>query len=90
MWKPTVDDNGNGFAVIRFLPAAEGQELPWVNTSTTSSKATGQWYVEKSLTTMNQNDPVMNIIHVFGTVDMMRTRRPLVNRNVDYTMCLTF
>ena len=29
-WKPTVDDNGNGYAVIRFLPAMEGQEMPWV------------------------------------------------------------
>ena len=29
-WKPTVDDQGNGYAVIRFLPAAEGQDLPWV------------------------------------------------------------
>ena len=59
MWKPTVDDNGNGFAVIRFLPAAEGQELPWVRYFDHFFKGpTGQWYIEKSLTTMNQNDPV--------------------------------
>jgi hypothetical protein len=59
-WKPTVDDNGNGFAQIRFLPAAEGQELPWVRYFDHFFKGpTGQWYVEKSLTTLNgQNDPV--------------------------------
>ena len=48
-WKPTVDDNGNGFAQIRFLPAAEGQELPWVRYFDHFFKGpTGQWYVEKS------------------------------------------
>jgi hypothetical protein len=58
-WKPTVDDNGNGFAQIRFLPAAEGQELPWVRYFDHFFKGpTGQWYVEKSLTTLGNNDPV--------------------------------
>ena len=28
MWKPTVDQAGNGYAIIRFLPAREGAELP--------------------------------------------------------------
>ena len=28
IWKPTVDKAGNGYAVIRFLPASEGAELP--------------------------------------------------------------
>jgi hypothetical protein len=58
-WKPTVDDSGNGYAVIRFLPAAEGQELPWVRYFDHFFKGpTGQWYVEKSLTTLGNNDPV--------------------------------
>src|SRR5210317_1207164 len=58
-WKPTVDDSGNGFAQIRFLPAAEGQELPWVRYFDHFFKGpTGQWYVEKSLTTLGNNDPV--------------------------------
>ena len=30
LWKPTVDKAGNGYAVIRFLPAPEGEDLPWV------------------------------------------------------------
>ena len=59
IWKPTVDDNGNGFAVLRFLPAAEGQELPWVRYFDHFFKGpTGQWYIEKSLTTLNNSDPV--------------------------------
>lgn len=58
-WKPTVDDSGNGYAVVRFLPAAEGQELPWVRYFDHFFKGpTGQWYVEKSLTTLGNNDPV--------------------------------
>lgn len=58
-WKPTVDDNGNGYAVIRFLPATEGQDLPWVRYWDHAFKGpTGQWYIERSLTTIGQNDPV--------------------------------
>ena len=58
-WKPTVDDSGNGYAVVRFLPAAEGSELPWVRYFDHFFKGpTGQWYVEKSLTTLGNNDPV--------------------------------
>jgi hypothetical protein len=29
LWKPELDKSGNGYAVIRFLPAPEGEELPW-------------------------------------------------------------
>ena len=58
-WKPTVDESGNGFAQIRFLPQGEGQDLPWVRYFDHFFKGpTGQWYVEKSLTTLNDKDPV--------------------------------
>ena len=61
-WKPTVDESGNGYAVIRFLPAGEGQELPWVRYWDHFFKGpTGQWYIEKSLTTIGQNDPVSEL-----------------------------
>jgi hypothetical protein len=61
-WKPTVDEGGNGYAVIRFLPAAEGQELPWVRYWDHFFKGpSGQWYIEKSLTTIGQNDPVSEL-----------------------------
>lgn len=58
-WKPTVDEQGNGYAVIRFLPPADGQDLPWVRYWDHAFKGpTGQWYIERSLTTLGQNDPV--------------------------------
>ena len=61
-WKPTVDEGGNGYAVIRFLPAGEGQELPWVRYWDHFFKGpSGQWYIEKSLTTIGQNDPVSEL-----------------------------
>jgi len=28
-WKPELDKTGNGYAVIRFLPAVKGEDLPW-------------------------------------------------------------
>ena len=59
VWKPTVDKAGNGYAVLRFLPASEGAELPWVRYWDHGFKGpTGQWYIEKSLTSIGQQDPV--------------------------------
>ena len=59
IWKPTVDKAGNGYAVLRFLPAAEGQELPWVRYWDHGFKGpTGLWYIENSLTSIGQTDPV--------------------------------
>ena len=59
IWKPTVDKAGNGYAVLRFLPPAEGNELPWVRYWDHGFKGpTGQWYIEKSLTSIGQQDPV--------------------------------
>ena len=59
IWKPTVDKAGNGYAVLRFLPAAEGVELPWVRYWDHGFKGpTGQWYIENSLTSIGQADPV--------------------------------
>ena len=59
IWKPTVDKAGNGYAVLRFLPASEGQDLPWVRYWDHGFKGpTGQWYIENSLTSIGQPDPV--------------------------------
>jgi len=59
IWKPTVDKAGNGYAVLRFLPPAEGNDLPWVRYWDHGFKGpTGQWYIEKSLTSIGQQDPV--------------------------------
>mgnify|MGYP003310613770 CR=1 FL=1 len=59
LWKPELDKTGNGYAVIRFLPAIDGEDLPWVKVWNHAFQGpTGQWYIENSLTTLNQNDPV--------------------------------
>jgi len=58
-WKPTLDKAGNGYAVIRFLPACEGDDLPWVRYWDHGFKGkTGRWYIENSLTSINLPDPV--------------------------------
>ena len=59
IWKPTVDKAGNGYAVLRFLPAGEGSDLPWVRYWDHGFKGpTGLWYIENSLTSIGQPDPV--------------------------------
>ena len=59
LWKPEVDKSGNGYAVIRFLPAPEGEDMPWAKLWNHAFQGpTGQWYIENSLTTVGQNDPV--------------------------------
>lgn len=58
-WKPTRDKAGNGFAIIRFLPPPEGEEMPFIRMWDHGFQGpTGLWYIEKSLTTLNQDDPV--------------------------------
>lgn len=58
-WSPTVDKVGNGYAIIRFLPAPEGEDLPWVRFWDHGFQGpTGRWYIENSLTTLSQPDPV--------------------------------
>ena len=62
VWKPTVDKAGNGYAVIRFLPAAAGEDLPWVRYWDHAFQGpTGQWYIENSLTSINKPDPVSEL-----------------------------
>jgi len=57
-WKPTVDKAGNGYAVIRFLPASSGEDVPFVRVFSHGFQGPGGWYIENSLTTINQKDPV--------------------------------
>ena len=57
-WQPEVDKAGNGYAIIRFLPAPMNEELPWVRIWNHGFQGPGGWYIENSLTTLNQPDPV--------------------------------
>ena len=59
LWRPQLDKSGNGYAVIRFLPPCDGENLPWAKLwSHAFQGPTGQWYIENSLTTLSQKDPV--------------------------------
>ena len=58
LYKPVVDKTGNGFAVIRFLPAPDGEELPWAKMYSHAFQGPGGWYIENSLTTIGGKDPL--------------------------------
>ena len=57
-WRPELDKSGNGMAVVRFLPAPEGEDLPWARSWNHGFQGPGGWYIENSLTTLGQKDPV--------------------------------
>ena len=57
-WKPEVDASGNGYAVIRFLPAPDGETVPWAKVYSHAFQGPGGWYIENSLTTIGDKDPV--------------------------------
>ena len=61
LWKLECDKSGNGYAVIRFLPAPNGEDLPFVKLYSHAFQGPGGWYIENSLTTMNQKDPVSEL-----------------------------
>ena len=59
LWKPELDKTGNGYAVIRFLPSVKGEDLPWAKVWNHAFQGpSGMWYIENSLTTIGQKDPV--------------------------------
>ena len=58
LWKPQMGKEGIGSAIIRFLPPAKGNELPWAKVWSHAFQGPGGWYIENSLTTIGQNDPV--------------------------------
>lgn len=57
-WRPELDKTKNGYAVIRFLAAPEGEDLPWTRLWTHGFRGPGGWYIENSLTTLTLKDPV--------------------------------
>jgi len=61
LWKLECDKSGNGYAVIRFLPAPNGEDLPFVKLYSHAFQGSGGWYIENSLTTLGQKDPVSEL-----------------------------
>ncbi|AOO14417.1 single-stranded DNA binding protein [Cyanophage S-RIM14] len=58
LWKPELDKAGNSYAVIRFLPAPDGEDMPFAKVWSHAFKGPGGWYIENSLTTVGKKDPV--------------------------------
>jgi len=57
-WRPELDKSKNGFAIIRFLPSVEGEDIPWTKLYSHAFQGPGGWYIENSLTSLNQKDPI--------------------------------
>jgi len=57
-WKPTIDKSGNSYAVIRFLPPTDGEDLPWVRVFNHGFKGPGGWLIDNCLTTIGKPCPV--------------------------------
>jgi hypothetical protein len=61
-WYPQRDKAGNGYAVVRFLPGMAEASTPWVRYWDHAFKGpTGQWYIEKSLTSIGIQDPIAEL-----------------------------
>lgn len=61
VWTCQTDKAGNGYAVIRFLPAPAGEDVPFIRLFTHGFKGAGGWYIENSLTTIGQQDPIAEL-----------------------------
>lgn len=57
-WKLETDKTGNGSAIIRFLPEPDGEDFPYVKMWNHGFKGEGGWYIENSLSTIGQDDPL--------------------------------
>tara|TARA_Y100001937_G_scaffold125592_1_gene192741 strand:+ start:603 stop:1499 length:897 start_codon:yes stop_codon:yes gene_type:complete len=57
-WRPELDKSSNGFAVIRFLPPVDGEDIPWARLFSHGFQGPGGWYIENSRTTIGDKDPV--------------------------------
>ena len=85
IWKPTVDKAGNGYAVIRFLPASEGAELPWVRYWDHGFK--GPTGISKTALLLLVNlIQLANSTRDSGTQVSSQTKTKLELKNVDSTM----
>ena len=61
IWKPTTDKSGNGYAVIRFLPCVEGEDVPWARVFSHAFKGKGGWFIENCPTTVGGKCPMCEV-----------------------------
>jgi hypothetical protein len=60
-WRPELDKTGSGYAVIRFLPAVEGEDIPWAKIYSHAFRGKGGWFIENCPTAIGQKCPVCEI-----------------------------
>ena len=89
LWKPSLDKSGNGYAVIRFLPAPDGEDIPWAKLYSHAFQGPGGWYIENSLTTTGGKDPVSEYNRDLGTVVMKQTKILFVSKSVSFLTIAT-
>ena len=57
-WRPTLDSASNGYAVIRFLPAVETEDIPWIKLYSHAFKGKAGWFIHNCPTTLGEKCPV--------------------------------
>ena len=89
LWKPEMDKTGNGYAVIRFLPAPDGEDLPWIKMYSHGFQGPGGWYIENSLTTIGQKIPSPSTTVLSGTAAATKIKRLYANKSANCPITAT-
>ena len=90
LWKPELDKTGNGYAVIRFLPSPDGEDIPWAKLYSHAFQGPGGWYIENSLTTNGGKDPVSDYNRELWNSGTNQTRILSANRSGSCHTIATF
>ena len=89
-WKPELDKSGNGYAVLRFLPAVKDEDLPWARLWSHAFQGPGGWYIENSLTTLNKKIQLVNLTVYSGTLGLRQTKRLQEREKENYLILQMF
>ena len=60
-WRPELDKSSNGYAVIRFLPPVEGEDVPWSRLFSHGFQGKGGWFIENCPTTIGGKCPLCEV-----------------------------
>lgn len=85
-WRPKLDQAGSGSAIIRFLPAPEGEEDCAVPRITYNFKGpTGRWYIEPSPASIGLPDPAAELWREWSAgTDADKQRAKIIQRRIGY------
>ena len=60
-WRPELDKSSNGYAVIRFLPPVDGEDVPWARLFSHGFQGKGGWFIENCPTTIGGKCPLCEV-----------------------------